>query len=100
MGVQAASELCITLKDGGCVDEYLQDQLILYMALADGASEILTGSLPLHTQTAIWTAEQFCDARFHVSRVDDGSDSAADASGRIAGRHVIRCDGIGFLGSS
>jgi RNA 3'-terminal phosphate cyclase (ATP) len=41
------------LNDGGCVDDWLQDQLIIFMALAEGTSEILTGSLTQHTQTAI-----------------------------------------------
>jgi RNA 3'-terminal phosphate cyclase (ATP) len=99
VGVQAAEELCATLADGGCVDDYLQDQLILYMALANGTSEIVTGSLTLHTQTAIWTAEQLSDARFDVSRLDRG-DILPDSSGRIAGRHCIRCEGIGFLNCS
>jgi RNA 3'-terminal phosphate cyclase (ATP) len=42
VGVEAAVELCATLSDGGCVDEYLQDQLIVYMALAEGSSEMIT----------------------------------------------------------
>ena len=106
LGIQAAQELCATLKDGGCVDEYLQDQLVLYMALAEGTSEMITGSLTLHTQTAIWVAEQCCDVRFQVDRLDGKNDDdddddvaatfAADAKGRVAGRHRIQCNGIGF----
>ena len=34
VGIEAAEMLVNNLKDGGCVDEYLQDQLILFMALA------------------------------------------------------------------
>lgn len=96
VGTDAASELCSTLTDGGCVDEYLQDQLIIYMALAQGKSEIITGSLTLHTRTAIWTAEQCCDARFHVERRDDKEDATPDAQGRISGRYRISCIGIGY----
>jgi RNA 3'-terminal phosphate cyclase (ATP) len=105
-GHLAARELCSALDDGGCVDDWLQDQLILYMALADGASTLLTGSLTLHTRTAIWVAEELTGATFEVERV--GSDSAthqrtegaADAEGRIPGMHMIRCHGIGFDGVS
>lgn len=96
VGVQAAQELCATLDDGGCVDEHLQDQLVLYMALAGGTSEMITGSMTLHTRTAIWTAEQCCEARFQIDRLDGNEEVKEDAEGRIVGRHRIRCRGIGF----
>jgi RNA 3'-terminal phosphate cyclase (ATP) len=111
VGTEAAEELCATLSDGGCVDEYLQDQLILYMALANGSSEIITGSITRHTSTAIWTAEQCCGAQFQVERIpesngthgsttallsSDDDDDDDDDTGRIPGRHRIRCVGIGM----
>lgn len=96
VGIQAALELCSTLADGGCVDEYLQDQLIIYMALAGGMSEMLVGSLTLHTQTAIWVAEQCTSAKFDLRRLDDGPVPGSDDEGRISGRYLIRCEGIGF----
>lgn len=105
-GYLAARELCSALDDGGCVDDWLQDQLILYMALADGTSTLLTGSLTLHTRTAIWVAEELTGATFEVERVGSDSanhqrnDGAADAEGRIPGMHTIRCHGIGFDGVS
>lgn len=101
---QAATEILQVVDNtsgGACVDEYLQDQLILYMAMADGVSEILTSCLTLHTRTAIWLAEQMCAARFEVTRLDEGVAKTDDnATGRILGRHVIRCHGIGFCSSS
>ena len=122
VGREAAHELLQTLDDGGCVDEWLQDQLILFMALAEGESEMVTGSLTLHTQTAIWIAQELSGAEFDVTRVDDdggdkdhdhheqqqqNSNAAAAAvavtnapeygkDGRISGKHRIRCRGIGF----
>lgn len=102
----AARELCSALDEGGCVDEWLQDQLILYMALADGTSTLRTGSLTLHTRTAIWVAEQLTGATFEVERVASNAathrwnDGVADEEGRIPGMHVIRCHGIGFGGMS
>lgn len=67
------------LAHHGCVDDYLQDQvqiaeysiinvcvtlvvrfllqLIIFMALAEGKSQIRTGPLTLHTKTAIFVAE-------------------------------------------
>jgi RNA 3'-terminal phosphate cyclase (ATP) len=113
VGRAAAQELVDALKDGGCVDEWLQDQLILYMALADGISEIKTGSLTLHTQTAIQVAQVFCGtACFEIHKLSDNDDDGTTArkhrdcddndnnngygvNGRIAGQHLIRCHGIG-----
>uniref|UniRef100_A0A8C4QCW3 RNA 3'-terminal phosphate cyclase n=1 Tax=Eptatretus burgeri TaxID=7764 RepID=A0A8C4QCW3_EPTBU len=58
VGVQASEMLIHNLHHGGCVDDYLQDQLIIFMALAQGVSRVLTGPITLHTQTAIHFAEQ------------------------------------------
>eukprot|EP00977_Amphora_coffeiformis_P024645 scaffold16508_cov133-Amphora_coffeaeformis.AAC.3 len=71
VGTAAAQELAQTWMDGGCVDEWLQDNLILYMALAEGTSRMITGSLTLHTETAIWVAEQLTEARFSVQRLEE-----------------------------
>ena len=100
VAVDAANELVATLEDGGCVDEWLQDQLILFMALANGTSEIITGSLTLHTQTAIWLAEKVVGAKFEVTKLssttDDNNnkDQTYGKDGRISGRHRIRCQGV------
>jgi RNA 3'-terminal phosphate cyclase (ATP) len=101
---RAAEELFQTLSDGGCVDEWLQDQLILYAALADGVSEIATGSLTLHTHTAIAIAEKMTGARFEISKLDHFGTALSSSykpddygkKGRIPGKHLIRCHGIGF----
>ncbi|KAL1709944.1 RNA 3'-terminal phosphate cyclase domain-containing protein [Schizophyllum commune] len=83
-GEEAARGLLKALNNGGCVDEWLQDQVIIFMALADGESVLNVGKddLTLHTRTAIWVAEQLTDARFTV-----------DVN---AGTHIIRCRGIGY----
>ena len=114
-GVAAAQELLQSLQDGGCVDEWLQDQLIVFMALAEGTSEMVTGSLTLHTRTAIWISEEMTSAfgenggaKFEVvhlesqrsvpTGVPDTATNAADygKDGRMTGRHLIRCNGIGY----
>jgi RNA 3'-terminal phosphate cyclase (ATP) len=104
VGMEAAEDLYRSYNDGGCVDEWLQDQLIIYAALADGLSEIVTGSLTLHTNTAISIAEQMVGAEFEISKIDHLGNAATivyspDAygkKGRIDGKHLIRCRGIGF----
>lgn len=52
VGEEAAEELVKGLDAGGCVDEWLQDQIIIFMALAEGKSEVRCGKggLSLHTK--------------------------------------------------
>jgi RNA 3'-terminal phosphate cyclase (ATP) len=69
VGREAAQELVSTLECGGACDEWCQDQLILFMALAQGESELLTGSLTQHTQTAIWLAQRLTNVKFEIQRV-------------------------------
>jgi len=78
----AADELIASIEYGSCVDQHLQDQLIIFMALAEGTSRIKTGPITLHTETAIHVASQLCDAKFRISQ---------DGAG-----HVIECQGIGW----
>ncbi len=67
------------LKNGGCVDEYMQDQLVVFQALAAGEAEVDGGEgseATLHTKTARWVAEKVLGVRF-------------DREGR--------CKGVGFV---
>lgn len=57
VGMQAAQELATSLKGQYCVDDYMQDQIIILMALADGKSVVKCGPISLHTKTAIHIAE-------------------------------------------
>lgn len=84
-GEEAAKSLLNGLDAGGCVDEWLQDQIIIFMALAGGHSQVRCGKSPLtlHTRTAIWVAEQLTSAKFETEQ---------EASGHT----IIRCNGIGF----
>ncbi|GAB4823380.1 hypothetical protein N2152v2_010426 [Parachlorella kessleri] len=72
IGARAARELMDVIASGACTDEWLQDQLIIFMALAQGTSRVLTGEPSLHTRTAICVAEQLTAARFEVSPAPQG----------------------------
>ncbi|KAJ6513780.1 RNA 3'-terminal phosphate cyclase domain-containing protein [Mycena vitilis] len=87
VGEEAADELIKGLEAGGCVDEWLEDQIIIFMALAFGTSAVRCGKdgLTLHTKTAIWVAEQLTDAKFDITVEDSG-------------HTIIRCKGIGYTG--
>ncbi|XP_066584921.1 RNA 3'-terminal phosphate cyclase-like [Prorops nasuta] len=58
-GILAAKQILEPLSKGACVDEHMQDQLIILMALADGVSKIRINNKELtqHTDTAIKIAE-------------------------------------------
>ncbi|XP_023390850.1 RNA 3'-terminal phosphate cyclase [Pteropus vampyrus] len=89
VGIEAAEMLLANLRHGGAVDEYLQDQLIIFMALANGVSRIKTGPVTLHTQTAIHFAEQLAKAQFTVKKSENEDDASKDT-------YIIECQGIGM----
>ena len=73
-GARAARELLGQLNFGfAACDQYAQDQLIIFMALASGQSQIQTGPLTLHTRTAIYITELLTSARFKVSEYQEYS---------------------------
>ena len=64
VGLEAAEELLSQLKTGAAVDRYLTDQLIPYMALADG--EITSAEITLHTLTNLALVEKFLGVKPEV----------------------------------
>ncbi|XP_018582217.1 RNA 3'-terminal phosphate cyclase [Scleropages formosus] len=87
VGVEAAEMLLRNIRHNGCVDEFLQDQLIIFMALVKGTSRIRTGPLTLHTQTAIHVAEQLTKAKFSVTKAEDEHSTGET--------YIIECQGAG-----
>lgn len=79
---RAVNEILESLKLKINADHHLQDQLILFMALANGDSQILTGPLTLHTQTVIHVVEQFVPVKFETVEGDQTT--------------IIKCKGIGW----
>jgi len=84
----AVNALKREMDHGGCTDAYMQDQLILYVALAEGTSRILTGPLTPHTHTAIHFASLLTGATFRTSS-QQGTTTT-----------LLECDGVGLLPSS
>ncbi|MFH1146369.1 MAG: RNA 3'-terminal phosphate cyclase [Pseudomonadota bacterium] len=62
----ASDELFAFLSANAPVDEHLADQLVPYMAAANGSSRITVSKLTPHLTTNIWITEQFSSARFEV----------------------------------
>lgn len=81
-GKKTATKLVTLSNAKSCVDTNVQDQVIIFMALAKGVSRIrCTLPLTMHTKTAIYIAEQMTDAKFNV--IEEGGG-------------IIECIGIGF----
>ncbi|EAL69379.1 RNA 3'-terminal phosphate cyclase [Dictyostelium discoideum AX4] len=88
----AANSLLKDLQDGGCMDEYLQDQLIIFMALAKGKSQIKTGPISLHTQTSIHITSLMTGAIFTITPLTNNTQSGEETN-------LITCEGISYFPS-
>jgi len=73
VGLASADELINAWHNGGAVDKWMQDQLIIFAALASGESKIACGSKPLtlHTQTALAIVRQMCGCTVRMSALDN-----------------------------
>jgi len=67
VGQEAAESLIKQLKTGMAVDSHLTDQLIPYLALAEGVSDITSTELTLHALTNITLVEQIIGVKFNVT---------------------------------
>lgn len=91
VGSQAAAILIKNINAGGCVDEYMQDQLIIFMALANGQSHLKIGPMEMHTKTSIHFAELLAGAKFTITPTPLEQRTLPTEDSLI-----ITCDGIGF----
>ena len=64
VGEEGARALAEELEAGGAVDCRLADQMIVWMAIADGASELTTSRITDHIRSAAQVAEAVVGARF------------------------------------
>ena len=54
------------MNSSSAIDEHLADQLIIYMALAQGPSSFITSRITQHLLTCIWVVEQFLPVKFQI----------------------------------
>lgn len=68
------SDLKREMRHGGCVDEFMQDQLVVFQALAAGKGAIDAGKqiATLHTQTAQWVVGKMLWLDFDEKGLCDG----------------------------
>jgi RNA 3'-terminal phosphate cyclase (ATP) len=89
-------ELGEEVEHGGCVDEYMRDQLVIFQALAEGRCEIDSGrgedgknvKPSLHTLTAHWVANQLLGVEFDQEGICDGIGLKARGETRRKGNEV------------
>ncbi|KXZ54935.1 hypothetical protein GPECTOR_3g105 [Gonium pectorale] len=87
IGERAAEELAEALESGTCVDQWMQDQLIIWMALASGVSRMRCCEPSLHTRTAMVVAETLLPGvKFTLHRPAPARGAARRGSGGKGGK--------------
>jgi len=71
VGTEAALALQAELASGAAVDRHLADQLMVFMALAAGASSIRTSEITQHARTNAWLIEKFTGKRVLIDAVEN-----------------------------
>jgi len=66
VGKEAASELLKEQKSEACLDKYLADQILPYMALTSGKSKVTVSEVTNHCQTNTWVIEKFLQGNFKI----------------------------------
>lgn len=64
VGKEAASELLKEQKSQACLDKHLADQILPYLALASGNSNITVSEITRNCQANIWVIEKFLNGKF------------------------------------
>ena len=66
VGKEAALELLKEQKSGACLDKHLADQVLPYLALANGRSQVSVSEITNHCKTNLWVTEKFIKGKFEI----------------------------------
>ncbi|MGB9598535.1 MAG: RNA 3'-terminal phosphate cyclase, partial [Minisyncoccales bacterium] len=66
VGKEAALELLKEQKTTTCLDKHLADQILPYLVLAKGKSEVSVSEITNHCKTNIWVIEKFIEGKFEI----------------------------------
>ena len=88
---KAVEELLESVGHMACVDKWTQDQIVLFMALAEGRSVVRCGPVTLHTETAMYVTEQLIGVKFTIKPADPAREDCKKYP------CFIECEGIGKL---
>ena len=70
-GIDVANDLLKILESGSTMDVHTADQLLPYLAMADGDSSFSVSRISRHLLSQMDTLETFIDVKFGVERRDD-----------------------------
>jgi RNA 3'-phosphate cyclase len=68
LGAAAGGELAADLAGGATLDVHAADQVLVHMAMAQGASTFTARTVSSHARTAMWLLPQFLPVRFTVEQ--------------------------------
>jgi len=67
----ACEGLKLEMDSNSTLDVYCSDQILPYMALAEGPSSFLVRTVSNHASTNMWLIEQFLDVKFSAEKQDN-----------------------------
>ncbi len=67
VGREAAQAFLREFESTACLDRHMADQILPYMALADGESAVTVSEITAHCRTNMWVIERFMPGRFEVN---------------------------------
>jgi RNA 3'-phosphate cyclase len=77
LGAAVGQELAADIASGATLDVHAADQILVYLAMAEGESSFTTRTVSSHARTAMWLIAQFLPARFAIE--DDAALSRISA---------------------
>jgi RNA 3'-phosphate cyclase len=66
VGTEAAEQFLTELNSNACLDHYMGDQILPYMALAGRHSSVTVSKITEHCRTNMWVIEHFIEGKFDV----------------------------------
>lgn len=72
LGRTAAESLARDLRSGATLDLHAADQMLIFFALAAGASSFRAAELSMHARTTMWLLEHVAGTRFSIARQETG----------------------------
>jgi len=66
VGKETALAFLGQAKSNACLDKYAADQILPFLALAEGKSEVSVSEITLHCKTNIWVIEKFLAGKFKI----------------------------------
>lgn len=66
VGEECANLLKKQVETGACLDRWMADQILPYMALSQGKSRVSVAEFTNHAKTSIWVIEKFLPVKFNA----------------------------------